>query len=60
MHSQVKTVHMDEPIVELVPLMSNLGLHHIPVVDDDGLFVGVISQSDVLAALYESRLAEAA
>jgi CBS domain-containing membrane protein len=60
MHSQVKTVHMDEPIVELVPLMSNLGLHHIPVVDDEGLFVGVISQSDVLAALYESRLAEAA
>jgi CBS domain-containing membrane protein len=60
MHGQVKTVHMDEPIVELVPLMSNLGLHHIPVVDDEGLFVGVVSQSDVLAALYESRLAEAA
>jgi CBS domain-containing membrane protein len=60
MHAQVKTVHMDEPIVELVPLMSNLGLHHIPVVDDEGLFVGVVSQSDVLAALYESRLAEAA
>jgi CBS domain-containing membrane protein len=60
MHGQVQTVHMDEPIVELVPLMSNLGLHHIPVVDDEGLFVGVVSQSDVLAALYESRLAEAA
>jgi len=60
MHGQVKTVHQDEPIVELVPLMSNLGLHHIPVVDDAGLFVGVVSQSDVLAALYESRLAEAA
>jgi CBS domain-containing membrane protein len=60
MHGQVKTVHMDEPIVELVPLMSNLGLHHIPVVDDEGLFVGVVSQSDVLAALYESRLAAAA
>jgi CBS domain-containing membrane protein len=60
MHAQVKTVHVDEPIVELVPLMSNQGLHHIPVVDDEGLFVGVVSQSDVLAALYESRLAEAA
>jgi CBS domain-containing membrane protein len=60
MHGQVRTVHMDEPIVELVPLMSNRGLHHIPVVDDEGLFVGVVSQSDLLAALYESRLAEAA
>jgi CBS domain-containing membrane protein len=40
--------------------MSNGGLHHIPVVDDKGVFVGVVSQSDVLAALYESRLAEAA
>jgi CBS domain-containing membrane protein len=60
MHPRVSTVHMDEPIVELVPLMSNGGLHHIPVVDDKGVFVGVVSQSDVLAALYESRLAEAA
>jgi len=60
MHSRVKTVRMDEPIVELVPVMSNQGLHHIPVVDDDGVFVGVVSQSDLLAGLYESRLAEAA
>jgi CBS domain-containing membrane protein len=60
MHAKVSTVHVDEPIVELVPLMSNRGMHHIPVVDDKGQFVGVVSQSDVLAALYESRLAEAA
>jgi CBS domain-containing membrane protein len=40
--------------------MSNHGLHHIPVVDEDDVFVGIVSQSDLLAALYESRLAQAA
>jgi CBS domain-containing membrane protein len=58
MTSHVTTVRRDEPIAELVPLMSNSGLHHIPVVDDEGVFVGIVSQSDVLAALYENRLAE--
>jgi CBS domain-containing membrane protein len=60
MHLHVTTVRDDEPIAELVPLMSNSGLHHIPVVDGDDVFVGIVSQSDLLAALYESRLAEAA
>jgi CBS domain-containing membrane protein len=52
----VKTVRETDPIAELVPLMSNQGLHHIPVVDDDGKFAGIVSHSDLLAALYESRL----
>lgn len=60
MTSRVITVRADEPIVELVPAMANHGLHHIPVVDADGRFVGIISQSDLLAALYETRVALAA
>jgi CBS domain-containing membrane protein len=56
MHRHVKTVHETDPIAELVPLMSNQGLHHIPVVDADGVFAGIVSHSDLLAALYESRL----
>jgi CBS domain-containing membrane protein len=59
MTTQVTTVREDEPIAELVPLMANSGLHHIPVVDRAGVFVGIVSQSDLLAALYESRLAAA-
>lgn len=59
MTARVVTVQVDEPIVELVPVMANHGLHHIPVVDADGRFVGIVSQSDVLAALYETRVAEA-
>jgi CBS domain-containing membrane protein len=60
MHRQVKTVREDDPIAELVPLMSNRGLHHIPVVDAAGVFVGVVSHSDLLGALFEGKLMEAA
>jgi CBS domain-containing membrane protein len=56
MQRHVKTVGADEPIAELVPLMTNQGLHHIPVVDERGVFAGIVSHSDLLAALYESRL----
>ncbi|ALK96432.1 membrane protein [Massilia sp. WF1] len=59
MQRHVETVGVDEPIAELVPLMSNQGLHHIPVVDRHGVFAGVVSQSDMLAAMYESRLTAA-
>jgi CBS domain-containing membrane protein len=60
MSTRVAVVSSDEPIATLVPLMSNGGLHHIPVVDEKAVFVGIVSQSDLLAALFESRLAEAA
>jgi CBS domain-containing membrane protein len=60
MHRQVKTVRETDPIAELVPLMSNQGLHHIPVVDADGMFAGIVGHSDLLAALYESRLTQPA
>jgi CBS domain-containing membrane protein len=53
----VQTAPADLPIVDLVPLMADLGLHHMPVVDEDGRFVGIVTQSDLVAALYESRLA---
>jgi len=60
MSTKVVAVGTDEPIATLVPMMSNGGLHHIPVVDERGMFAGIVSQSDLLAALFESRLAEAA
>jgi len=60
MHRQVTVVNLDDPIAELVPAMSNRGLHHIPVVDEDGVFQGIVSHSDLLGALFESRLRQAA
>jgi CBS domain-containing membrane protein len=59
MHVPVKTVGAGESIAELIPSMSNNGLHHVPVIDPHGVFLGIVSQTDVLAALYESRLAQA-
>lgn len=60
MHRHVQTVGADEPIAELVPLMTNRGLHHIPVADARGIFAGVVGHSDLLAALFEGRLVEPA
>jgi CBS domain-containing membrane protein len=58
MTSNVVTAKAGTPLVELVPMMSNSGLHHVPVVDDADRFVGMVSQSDLLASLYEGRLAQ--
>ncbi len=52
MASPAVTAHTDMHIVELVPLLSDKGLHHIPVVDGDGRLAGMVTQSDLIAALY--------
>lgn len=43
-------------IVHLVPLMSGAGVHHIPIVDAEKRLAGVVTQSDLVSALYRSRL----
>ena len=60
MTAPVLTARTDTPIVELVALMANSGLHHIPVLDGEQRFAGIVSQSDLLAALVQSHLAEPA
>jgi CBS domain-containing membrane protein len=57
MRREVRSVREDTPVVELVPLMANSGLHHFPVLGQDGRCVGMITQSDLIAALYERGLA---
>lgn len=52
MASPVMTVRTDTHIVELVPLLSDKGLHHIPVVDEKSRLVGMVTQTDLIAALY--------
>jgi len=60
MTAPVVSARLDTPIVELVSLMANSGLHHIPVLDAEQRFAGIVSQSDLLAALVQARLAEPA
>lgn len=58
MSSRVNTVLPDQAIVEVVPLLSDAGMHHLPVIDDDRRLLGMITQSDVFVALYRGRLEE--
>jgi CBS domain-containing membrane protein len=53
MTSEVYAARADTPIAELVHRLSELGLHHIPVLDDTRKVVGMVTQSDVIAALYK-------
>jgi CBS domain-containing membrane protein len=56
MTSGVQSVRPGLRITELVPVMADLGRHHLPVVDEAGHLVGIITQSDLIAALFRSRL----
>jgi CBS domain-containing membrane protein len=60
MTRNVRTVRHDMHIVELVPLLSDMGLHHVPVLDDERRLAGMITQSDLIAALYRGRLTDTA
>ena len=58
MSAPVKTARDNSPIVELVPIMSNIGVHHVPIVDAERRLVGMVTQTDLVAALYETSLAQ--
>lgn len=49
----VITAVPEQPVVELVPRFSDAGLHHLPVVDAQGRLVGIVTQSDLVAALFQ-------
>jgi len=58
MSKGVLTASTDTHIVELVPVLSNGGKHHVPVVDADGRLAGMLTQSDLIAALYRGSLGD--
>jgi CBS domain-containing membrane protein len=51
MATNVRVAYADQPIAELVPLFATTGHHHIPVVDGERRLVGILTQSDLVAAL---------
>lgn len=53
---KVYSARVDTPISELIQRVSEQGLHHIPVLDDTGRVLGMVTHSDLMAALYK-RLA---
>jgi CBS domain-containing membrane protein len=52
MCAQVRVVSAGRSVAELMPLFSEDGHHHIPVIGEDNKLVGIITQSDFVRALY--------
>jgi len=50
MTAEVVTCSMGDTIAELMELMTERRIRHLPVVDGDGLLVGIISIGDVVKA----------
>lgn len=57
MTAPATTVREDAHIVSLVPLFTEHEIHHVPVVDAQQRYVGMVTQSDLVAALYSMRAA---
>jgi CBS domain-containing membrane protein len=51
MTRKVRVARVDRHLVELIPLFGGTGHHHLPIVEADGRLVGIVTQSDVVAAL---------
>ncbi|WP_158558885.1 HPP family protein [Rhodoferax lacus] len=53
MTAKVFSAHPETPIAPLVVQMTDNGLPHIPIIDAQRKVVGMVTQSDMLAALYK-------
>jgi CBS domain-containing membrane protein len=51
MTRQVRVASAERPLAELVPLFAATGHHHIPIVGPEARLVGILTQSDLVAAL---------
>ncbi len=56
MTRDVLTARPQQSIVGLISVFSDGGRHHLPIVDDDRTLVGMLTQSDMVAALFRVAL----
>jgi CBS domain-containing membrane protein len=54
MTASVATVLGTIPVARVIHLMLKSGHHHLPVVDDDRRILGIITQTDVVEALFHA------
>ena len=52
MSKHVVTAHENTPINEIASLMINKKINRIPIVDDDGRLVGLITRQDIIRNVY--------
>ena len=55
MTRQVRVASMHRCLSQLIPLFGSTGHHPIPIIDADDQLVGVVTQSDVVAALSQPQ-----
>ena len=51
MNTRVRVASFDRPLAELVPIFAASGHHHIPIIDAEQRLVGIVTQTDLVAAL---------
>jgi CBS domain-containing membrane protein len=51
MTRQVRVASANSPALDLLPLFSAQGHHHLPVIDEDKRLVGILTQTDLVRAL---------
>lgn len=56
MTTDVVTLVETAPVAELVPLMTDEGFRHLPVVDAEGRLVGIVTRGELLAVLHRALL----
>jgi CBS domain-containing membrane protein len=54
MTAKVLTAHDQMHIVGLIDLLSDRGMHHVPIVNAENRLCGMVTQSDLIAALFHS------
>lgn len=59
MSASVTTAGPEQALIELLPLFAEQGLDHVPVVDAGRRVLGMLSHSELIAALYRMRIEEA-
>jgi CBS-domain-containing membrane protein len=58
MSTSVVTVRADAPITDVVSTMEQHQVRRVPIVDDQGCCIGIISQTDVASVAQTAQLAE--
>lgn len=51
MTRKVRVASVQRHLVDVVPLFGGYGHHHLPIIGDDGRLAGIITQSDLVAAM---------
>src|SRR5262249_31180006 len=54
MNREVRVASADRPLAEMVPIFADTGHHHIPIIDAERRLVGIVTQTDLVAALARS------